>query len=344
MSTLNKYAATGSIAGFGEIDLSGDGTPEAIMPGNFSAAELTRRLLEIRRDLDPNELHRIMMMVQDHLQNLDNPHEVTLDAIITDVVKDMLEPFIPGTVPSTQPTFSFHALLSNLYPMTVTRSSEVTVIDVTGRLVTVPPNTLAVDYSEGHAQVSLWGEHRNLITCSNTVITSEGSGIFATLKSAIPNLKAPDGSSAYVIVSDTTDTTEHGYSITITPGSVGTTSAFIYPLVSSGYLVVAPADSLTGIVAYDKSFMIDLSTKKIVEQGELAIPHITQLVTGWMRVGLSSDYSAGQATDLHITYKPTLNDHVYEGTGLDLFAIFGLMHDEGEIGRASCRERVSDPV
>lgn len=82
-----KLAATGSIRGFSTIDLGQGQTVEQLAPTHFSLAELRKRIEEIRTKYDPDALNDLITTVLSHIQNLNNPHVVTLSQTDADVLQ-----------------------------------------------------------------------------------------------------------------------------------------------------------------------------------------------------------------------------------------------------------------
>lgn len=81
-----NISATGSIRGFNNIDLGQGQTRESITPTNFSLTDLKNRIEAIRNTFDPDALNNLIIEVLSHIQNENNPHQVTLSQTGADVI------------------------------------------------------------------------------------------------------------------------------------------------------------------------------------------------------------------------------------------------------------------
>jgi hypothetical protein len=89
MSDLNKYANSGSISGFDTITTDQSGTSENITPAYFSRVRDIQSLLALRTDLDPVRLNALAQQIDQHLNNLNNPHEDNETNIGINVFNDL---------------------------------------------------------------------------------------------------------------------------------------------------------------------------------------------------------------------------------------------------------------
>ncbi len=76
----------GVITGFGTIDLSPGNTTELLAPSHFSLSDLRARIDCIRQTFDPDFLDNLIVQVLSHIQNHNNPHQVTLGETGADVI------------------------------------------------------------------------------------------------------------------------------------------------------------------------------------------------------------------------------------------------------------------
>lgn len=81
-----QFSNNGVIRGFKTIDLGQGQTPEIFQPTNFSLTELRQRVQDIRDNYDPDFLDSLIVQVLSHIQNHNNPHQVTLAETGADVV------------------------------------------------------------------------------------------------------------------------------------------------------------------------------------------------------------------------------------------------------------------
>ena len=89
-----RFSSTGSIRGFSTLDLGQGQTKEVIAPSNFSLSDLKSRIDEIRRTFNPDTLNDIITEVLTHIQNHNNPHQVTLAQTGADVIQLVYETWL----------------------------------------------------------------------------------------------------------------------------------------------------------------------------------------------------------------------------------------------------------
>lgn len=105
--------SSGSITGIEAFNVPRD-NPNIADTG-WSIEQL-RRYLENQSDVNfPSSqwLQEIEQRIQNHINDLDNPHQTTLNQIVSDIVAQIIGSVVPGTPPSVSPFYSFDAV-SNL--------------------------------------------------------------------------------------------------------------------------------------------------------------------------------------------------------------------------------------
>lgn len=131
---MNPNATTGSIRGFNSIDLNQGQTREALAPTNFSLTDLTRRINEIREKYDPDFLNSLIVTVLSHVQNLNNPHAVTLSETGANVIELVYEAWLAAGNTGT---------LQDFY-VTFFQVSDVTISAGSGALTGSPTSLITV--------------------------------------------------------------------------------------------------------------------------------------------------------------------------------------------------------
>ena len=98
--------AHGSITGFDSIDMSGNGTTEIIAPAYFSLSEAMARIRRIEEATDPNYLYSVSMQILQHIQNDNNPHNVTYIQTGADAVQELYNTWIANGNTGTLAAFT----------------------------------------------------------------------------------------------------------------------------------------------------------------------------------------------------------------------------------------------
>jgi hypothetical protein len=389
MVSTGPISRSGSIRGFSTIDLGQGATPESIIPTNFSLTDLKARIDFIRENFDPDTLYTLINQILSHIQNENNPHQVTLaetgvnvvnlvyqawleqgnsgslqdfygvffqvpdidtstgnpDSLMTvagvqaSISTHNLDPnahqaimdlVMPGTPPQALPTTAFDAKFGAPVNTVTTRSTSICVLDRNGNLVTVPPNTTAVDYSTGFASFPLWNARTNLVYPSDPNLQLQAVGSTNLINATAGTSPAwtlkvgPDGNPV-TYLSENNAIGVHGYQfpIGVTVGNEYTTSIFVYPLTNTG-----------GITFYFDQFpefqlMLDLTDYSYTVTGENVIGYVQVLSNGWIRVGMQ--YVAPTTTVPNFIIAKTLtavigNTIPYQGNDQFLFGVFGCQH------------------
>lgn len=102
--------SSGSITGIDRFNIPKD-NPNIADTG-WSIEDL-RRFLENQSEVNfPSALwlQQIEQAIQDHVEDLNNPHQTTLSQIVGDIVSQIIGSVVPGTPPQTTPFYSFDAV------------------------------------------------------------------------------------------------------------------------------------------------------------------------------------------------------------------------------------------
>lgn len=125
---------SGTIRGFNSINLGQNNTVESITPTNFSLTELRDRINAIRTTFDPDYLEDLITRVLSHIQNTNNPHQVTLAQTGADILQLVYQEWL--TLGNTGTINDFYAVFFQLLPVTtatdIATASPTSLISVDG--------------------------------------------------------------------------------------------------------------------------------------------------------------------------------------------------------------------
>ncbi len=321
---MRRSATAGTIAGFNRIVVGPDNTIDAGAPPSvqYTIPELMEIISRLIADLDPKRLYDLTMKVQQHLQDFDNPHHVTLEDLTSDVIKDVLTPYMQGTPPSSDPIFSISAEDAEICETTIACASPTYVVNRFGNIVQVPPNTHAIDYSCGFPLLSVWEQRTNLFTNSQM----HYNGVILPLNAVEDSTSLVQGigiGGAVYSVKDDGSNNEHGITLTTpTPTNFSvlyTTSLFLYAYKATGIIRITKGSH----TAY-----LDLATRHLGDTtGRF---EVCFLPNGWFRIGYQHSYLSSADRNIKITYALTDDVNEYLGDDSLIFTVYGLQHEEGK--------------
>jgi hypothetical protein len=158
----------GSLTGFDRVDLPG--APDDVVETGWSIDQLRVFLLnEGGANFASEQWVRLVNeALQEHIQDFDNPHKVTLQQITPDVIAGILENLTTGTVPSTAPFLAYDVCcplpIGTVYPAAW---STLNMYRVTEGGMFVDPSTetevLGVDSLNGQPGLPMFGSILNIV-------------------------------------------------------------------------------------------------------------------------------------------------------------------------------------
>lgn len=343
----DKLSIPASISGFGEILLSDAGTVAEGRPAApFSISDLVARMQYLRANLDPAAHQRLLDMVESHILDTSLVHQIDPASIAGEILDNLSDLVFPGTVPASLPSRTIMAETVDLDDgVAYSRTGPMSVTDATGRLQSVPSDTLAIDYGvDGHPAIPIFPERTNAFTRSDVVTAFEyvpddgtsrlrlhGSGTVAQTTTAG---LAPDGTDRALIVSDDATPTDHGIrlsSVGANPSDavVNVTSAFILPL-NAEYVTCALVDDSAVLDLTEAYVTISLVTGNIVEKGSMIeSAYIHTSPSGWLRIGVQYYIAGSSNIGMTISGHMDSGSVSYSGTGTPLFGVFGISTTHG---------------
>lgn len=238
----------------------------------------------------------------------------------------MLAQYFPGTPPISDPSISIQALIGlPVSQMTTTRAQPLSYISANGTLQFSQTEQIPLDYLTGEPLFPLWGARTNLVTYSDPSVNPTVQ-LINTVSRVDPTTLAPDMSIGAYVVTDTTTASEHAvaFGISGVAGTEYTTSFFCAPKLSTGFIHVYYQDDP------ETGFWYNLTDGSFIESiPGTTISYAYQLSTGWIRFGIQRVAQTTGNDNLVVGYVPTSTSSSYLGTGVDLFALYGLMHATG---------------
>ena len=158
----------GSLTGFTSIDLPTT-NPNPLVTG-WSIEQLRAYLLNLDQQNFPSKdwLIEIDGEITTHVNNLSNPHQVTLAQINSNYVENIMGSLVPGTPPQQQPFFSFYPALElplgTMVPVTNSTTNLYRLND-SGQFVdpNSEPNYIGTDFILGFGALPLYANVTNLV-------------------------------------------------------------------------------------------------------------------------------------------------------------------------------------
>lgn len=313
---VNKPGIGGTLAGFTEIRVDPTGTPASTAPLNATYSELLTQLLKLRADLNPKRLSELTQLMEEHVQNEDNPHSVTLNQLALDLEKDLLRPYMPGTVPTHPPLYAVVSELARYNNHTVSRLDPIYVTTPIGTLEEIPANTLAIDYHTGRALISMWNDRTNYLPHSLPENIDSFSGTNATV-TARPGIVSPRGLANGRMLTENDLHGTHGCRFNLPYVGKNTLSAYVLPMLTTGYITLNIHDGAT------------VTTRHYSLLEKSGTVHYNRLPTGWLRLGITSTIMNPNAYAT-ITYRESLDTPIYLGTNRDIFFITDIQQENGD--------------
>jgi hypothetical protein len=231
--------------------------------------------------------------IENHLEDFNNPHHVTLAQIAGDLVTDVLGTIVPGTVPDLPPFFSFDAVLAlplgDIYPATYTPTNVYRM--AAGGACTNPASEIenvATSYVTGTAGVPLYSAF--ISTVAATWATQQSAPINTTIAASTDvsyNYPFP-----FYTVSEIEATGQFGVSIAATQaqGTGYIFSCLIRPSAVGGTLTLSMPSDTTNVVK------VDLGTGDVTASTALVSAQSWVYADGTIRVSMQYQSSL-QTTD-----------------------------------------------
>lgn len=132
--TAQQLSASGAITGFSSINLGQSNTPEVFAPTHFTLAEVSESIQAIRNNFDPSFLDALIVQILSHVQNTNNPHQVSLAQTGVNVVQMVYQTWLSlGNVGTLQ---DFYAIFFQITPLAsasdITSGTSANLVSVLG--------------------------------------------------------------------------------------------------------------------------------------------------------------------------------------------------------------------
>ena len=292
----------GSLTGFDSISLTTPPTGIEQLPLQGWSIETLRAFLLNFNEMNFPSKSWIIQVEDDiinHLDNVSNPHNVTLDQINASLIGDVLPGLIPGTVPYVAPFYAFYATnelpLTDIVPATHT-STNMYRLTRAGQFV--DPSTEVVnvgsDYIIGDGGIPLFAPYTNLIP-TNWEPTLVLTNVTATLDTTSDLGYMP--SPAYLIEEqDAVGSFSTAIPIALVANTTYSMVWFIAPQVQNGYLrVYFPNNpTLFAVVPFNSVLPVTNTTNPMFD--------IRTMPNGNIRVAVTFNSGSTPATSIVMAY------------------------------------------
>lgn len=329
---IARLRRTGVLTQVTSVDLSGEGTIQALNPTEFTQAQFTERMHALMAQVDPAYMNDLESMILNHLQDRNNPHNDQLSSLVSNIGAELFADYVPGTIPMAAPLYAYDPTFSAMLPLSVLREGPVTVVGRDGLYQSVAANMPAITWETGRPELLLWPAKSQILIQPNPRGSTELQGIGTQLSSSnITGTPTPDNSGAgYVTVLEQGGSaTEHGFRITtnLTANGEYCASVHLYSRVSGGFLALRFSQRPNEISFYD------LTLREFVSESPFHICHVRNMFSGIDRIGFSFVATSSGSGYVDILYCPTADIAGLAYVGINakpLFQLFGMNVTTGE--------------
>ena len=312
----------GSLTGFDQANLPTNG-PDLSQTG-WSISQLKSFLLnENNLNFPSQEWVRILDdLINSHVNNFNNPHQLTLDQLTSNFVRDVIGSIVPGTPPSIPPFFSYDSSnplpLEDIFPAAY---SNINLFRMNDGGVFVDPSSesvnISVDSITNQPGIPLFSPITNILPTNWATQTTTRIN---TLLNQVSHTSLDYPFNFYAV----TETYVYGnfginLQATQTASTVYTASMFILPASISGSLVICSGGDLSN------SMVVNLTDGTFKCSSSTVIGETFVYSTGVIRISFSftSESTAGTKT-VNVFHKNSTDDVLPRNGQLNrlLFTVF----------------------
>ena len=246
----------GSLTGFDRVDLPA-GNPDITQTG-WSISELQDFLRNAEHlNFPPEEwVLQVSEMIYKHLNDFDNPHQVTLAQVVENFVNEVLGNIVTGTPPDLPPFFAYDAVgtlpLGIVFPASYSTINAYRVteggafVDDTGEEI-----VQGTDQIQGVVGLPLFSSFTNCVPANWA--STPGIAINTQIEQVDDaSLKYPE---SFYQVSETSNVGAFGIVIpaTETAGTFYSATFFFRPVEDTGFLIIGQASDIANVMTVDLS-------------------------------------------------------------------------------------------
>lgn len=291
----NYYQSSlGSISGFNQTNLPSDSFN--LTRVGWSIDQLQQFLLNISDVNFPTDdwVRKVDELITSHITDYNNPHHVTLDQIISDFTRDVLNNIVAGTPPNIPPFFAYDAIcplpLNEVYPAAYSYSNLYTMNE--GGVLqnrTQDSELLGTDQVTGVAGLPLFLSFTNSVPANWATRPSTPLNTTITLRPST-NLFYPFG---FYAVSENTGNGPFGINLPFTSNlnQVYTVSFFLLPTIVGGSIVINQQGNIADTAT------IDLLNHTVTTSSDAIMAQIYSYASGVIRVTASFTASVNSTTN-----------------------------------------------
>jgi hypothetical protein len=299
--------AKGTIAGFDGRSVPSD-DPTLSQVG-WSIDQIRRFLLNESGTNFPTaeRVDEIEELIIKHINDTNNPHGVSVDAITQDVSAKILAGFVPGTPPSTTPFFAYDAAnplpMDTVFPATFSSSNFYRMVEG-GRLVNpaTESDQLATDASNGLSGLPLYAGFANLVP--NTWPTS----VSLPVNTRVTQISNPSVTYPFDFyrVDETNATGDFGVAIPaqLVVSQVYTFTIFLQPLYAGGYFAIKQPGNDQAVM------LVNSDTGGFVLGSDSIQGSVVVYPSGVMRVSYSFVATADGLSRIQVLHRRTVDREI----------------------------------
>lgn len=135
MNAIRKQGITGSMSQFDQYSTDTVQSALGDKPDKYTIPELLSMIRDIKTNFDPKILERLFLLMEEHIHNRDNPHNVTLESLNTTVIAELYKEWqadgYTGTIDDFRKVLFQYIEIADI-PTTFEGTSESKLVSVKG--------------------------------------------------------------------------------------------------------------------------------------------------------------------------------------------------------------------
>jgi hypothetical protein len=295
--------AQGSLVGFDGGVL--DNVDPTLAKSGWSIEQIRRFLLNESGSNFPTieRVDEIEELILRHINDTNNPHNVSTTAITQDVTNNILSGFVPGTPPASTPFFAYDAAcpipMDSVYPATYSSTNFYRTVEG-GRLVNpaTEVDKLHIDATNGVAGLPLYSGLSNIVPSN----WPTSAGLMVNTRVTKVTNDTIDYPFDFYRVDETNATGDFGVSIpaSMMASNVYTFTIFLQPLYAGGYFAIKQVGNDAAVM------LINSDTGDFVLGSTSVQGDVTVYPSGVMKVSYTFVASTGGSNRVQVLHRQTM--------------------------------------
>jgi len=87
--TINNLGVSGVLSGWDEFNTNTEASAAGAIPKKYTLTEILALIRDIKSKIDPEQIERLFLNMEDHIHDNQNPHQIDLDALDTSVLNEL---------------------------------------------------------------------------------------------------------------------------------------------------------------------------------------------------------------------------------------------------------------